>query len=107
VSETLALWSTIVGFLLPPVMAVVMQARWRPELKGVVVFLACLVAATGTVSLQGQIGDVTALMTSILLIFAGVITTYRLYWRPSGIAPLVERRTPLSERRRIRGGAQL
>ena len=65
-SESLALWSTIVGFLLPPVLAVVLQARWRPEVKGVVAFVACLIAATGTATIQGRIGDGTALTTSFL-----------------------------------------
>lgn len=92
-SDPLVLWSTIVGFVLPPVLAVLMQSRWRPEVKGLVAFLACLVAATGTVTLQGHLGDGTALTTSFLLIFTGAIATYRLYWRPTGIAPTIERTT--------------
>ncbi len=96
-SESLALWSTIVGFLLPPVLAVVMQARWRPEVKGMVAFVACLIAATGTVTIQGQIGDGTALTTSFLLIFSGAIATYRLYWHPTGITPAIERPTESSD----------
>ena len=92
-TDPLVLWSTIVGFVLPPVLAVVMQANWRPEVKGLVAFAACLVAATGTTALQGHLGDGTALTTSFLLIFASAIATYRLYWRPTGIAPLIERAT--------------
>jgi hypothetical protein len=94
-TDPLVLWSTIVGFVLPPVLAALMQARWRPEVKGVVAFAACLVAATGTVALQGHLGNGTALTTSFLLIFTGAITTYRLYWRPTGIVPLIERATDI------------
>ena len=94
-SDPLVLWSTIVGFVLPPVLAVIMQSRRRPEVKGLAAFLACLAAATGMVSLQGNLGNGTALTTSFLLIFAGAIATYRLYWCPTGIAPLIERATDL------------
>lgn len=100
--EPLMLWSTIVGFGLPPVLAVVMQAGWRSEIKGVIAFAACLVAASGTVWLQGDLESGTDLTTSFLLVFTGAIGTYRLYWRPSGIAPAIERATDVG-RERCRG----
>lgn len=95
-TDPLVLWSTVAGFALPPVLAVVMQARWRPETKGIVAFAACLIAAVGTVWLRGDLGRGEDLTTGFLLVFGGAIGTYRLYWRPTGIAPAIERATDRS-----------
>ena len=99
-TDPLVLWSGVVGFVLPPVLAVVMQARWRPEVKGLVAFAACLAAAAGTVWLRGDPGRGEDLTGSALLVFAGAIATYRLYWKPTGIAPAIERATDVGGRGR-------
>lgn len=99
-TDPLVLWSTVVGFALPPVLSVVMRAQWRPETKGLAAFAACLIAAAGTVWLRGDLRHGADLASSFLLIFSGAIATYRLYWRPTGIAPAIERATdrPRSDR---------
>ncbi len=79
-SESFVLWSTIVGFVLPPVLAVIMQARWRPEVKGLVTFLACLTAATGIAPTIERATDTLIDRTCTrLLHFPGDI--YRHIWR--------------------------
>lgn len=99
--DPLVLWSTVVGFALPPVIAVLMQARWRPAVKGGVAFVACLVAAAGTVWLQGDLRRGGDLTLGFLLVFSGAIATYRLYWRPTGIVPAIERATEVGGAQRI------
>lgn len=96
--DPLVLWSTVVGFALPPVLAVVMRARWSPETKGLVAFAACLLAAAGTVWFRGDLGRGRDLTASFLLVFSGAIATYRLYWHPTGIAPAIERGTDTPRR---------
>lgn len=88
--DRLALWSAVVGFVLPPVLAMVMRSSWSSQVQGLVAFTACLAAAAGTVWLQGDLGRSQDLVTSFLLIFTAAIGTYRLYWKPSGIAPSIE-----------------
>lgn len=100
--DRLALWSAVVGFVLPPVLAMVMRSSWSSQVQGLVAFTACLAAAAGTVWLQGDLGRSQDLVTSFLLIFAAAIGTYRLYWKPSGIVPSIEARR---NNRRMRTGA--
>ena len=97
-TDPLVLWSTVVGFALPPVLAVVMRGRWRSELKGLVAFVACLIAAVGAVWLQGNLASGADLTLGFLLVFGGAIGTYRLYWHPTGIAPAIERATDTASR---------
>ena len=93
---SLMLWSAVVGFVLPPVLSVVIQTGWSQQLQGLVSFLACLIASGGTVWFQGDFGDGTDMATAFLLVFTTAIGTYRLYWKPSGIAPAIERSTNVS-----------
>jgi hypothetical protein len=89
-NDQLALWSAVVGFVLPPVLALVMRSGWSSQVQGLVACAACLVAAAGTVWFQGDLGHGQDLVTSFLLIFTAAIGTSRLYWKPSGIAPSIE-----------------
>ena len=92
----LVLWSAVVGFVLPPVLAVVIQSGWSKQLQGIAAFLACLVASAGTVWFRGDFGDGADMATAFLLVFTSAIGTYRLYWVPSGITDAIERSTNLS-----------
>lgn len=83
------MWSLVVGFLLPILIAVIQQEAWASWLRSVVMFVVCLIAAAGTVYFQGRF-DVQDYITSALLIVVTAIGTYKGIWQPTGIAPVLE-----------------
>lgn len=85
-----AMWAGIVGFFLPHLIAVVQQPGWSSGLRSVITFLACLVAAVGTVLIQLGHWDWQDWISSSLLILVTAIATYKGLWKPTGIAPAVE-----------------
>lgn len=87
------MWSLIVGFLLPPVIAVVQQERWQAGFKAIIAFVICLLAAVGTVLIQVGSWDWHKWIQSALLILVTAIATYHGFWKPTDVAPAVERAT--------------
>lgn len=45
--SNLAMYALIVGFFLPPVLALVQQQSWSEKLRASIAFVACLVAGAG------------------------------------------------------------
>lgn len=90
--NNLAMWSVIVGFAMPALIALINQTRWTKPLKGLVAFILCVLAAFVTVWLRGELTGATW-TTSTLIVFGAAITTYHTWWRPSGIAPSIEAAT--------------
>jgi hypothetical protein len=90
--SNLDMWSALVGSLMPPVVAVANRPTWRPWVKGAVTIGSCLVAAVVTAYLNGTAsgGDLTR---SGLVVALTAVGTYRVFWRPSGIAPAIEKAT--------------
>ena len=86
------MWSLIVGFVLPPVLAVIQQSGWSDRLRAVVAFLACAVAGAGVAYFQG---DLTAkrFVEAGLVVLVTAIATYRNFWKPTGVAPAIETKT--------------
>ncbi len=91
----LDMWNIVIGFFMPLVVALINQARWPATIKGLSSFAVCAAAAAVTVYVRGDWGAETWLRT-VLVIFLTAIATYRLWWRPSEIAPRVEQATTLS-----------
>lgn len=86
------MWSLIVGFLLPPVLAVVMQSGWSDRLKAVVAFAACAVAGAGVAYFQGDLTG-KRFVEAGLVVLVTAVATYRNFWRPTGISPAIETKT--------------
>lgn len=86
------MWSLVVGFLLPPVLAVVQQSSWSPRLRAVVAFAACAVAGAGVAYFQGSLTG-QRFVEAGLLVLVTAVATYRNFWKPTGIAPAVETKT--------------
>lgn len=87
--SNLEMWSLVVGFLLPILIAVIQQEAWPSWLRSVTMFVICLIAAAGTVYFQGRF-DLQDYVTSALLIVVTAIGTYKGIWQPTGIAPALE-----------------
>ena len=86
------MYSLIVGFLLPPVLSVIVQSSWSDRLKAVVAFLACAVAGAGVAYFQGDLTG-KRLVEAGLVVLVTALATYRNFWRPTGISPAIESKT--------------
>ena len=86
------MWTLLVGFFMPPVIAVIQQAHWAVRLRALVTFAVCVVASLVTVWLTGEFNtkDVVA---SILTVLVTALATYRGLWKPTGVAPSIEAAT--------------
>lgn len=87
-----AMWSGIVGFLMPIVISVVVQTKWNDAQKAVAAFGACLIAATGTAWFSGLL-DVSDVARCFLIVFTLAMATYYGFWKPIGVAPRIEQMT--------------
>lgn len=86
------MYSLIVGFLLPPVLSVVVQSSWSDRLKAVVAFVACAVAGAGVAYFQGDLTG-KRLVEAGLVVLVTALATYRNFWKSTGIAPAIETKT--------------
>lgn len=88
----LEMWSGLVAFLLPLVIAVVQQPHFPPILRVIVMVVFCVVAALVTAALQGNL-DWNRWYHSVLIIAIGTIAFYSGVWKPALVAPKLERAT--------------
>lgn len=82
-------WTILVAFLLPNAIALINQTHWAPALKAVVSFVCCILTAIVDVIVQGNWNSKDFAGTLILIAFVAY-TSYRLFWKPSTIAPTIE-----------------
>ncbi len=85
-------WSLIVAFFVPPVVALVNQQSWSSKLKAVVFFGVSLVAAAGTAYFQGDLTGKRFLDAALLIVAAGA-AYYHGLWKPTDVAPTIEKST--------------
>ena len=90
----LQMWSLVVGFALPPVLAIVMQAAWPSSAKAVVAFVACAIGGAGTAFFEAKLNGRT-FVQSALVVLVTSIATYTGFWKPTQVAPTIERKTTL------------
>lgn len=86
------LWATGLGFVLPPVIAIVNQPRWSGTVRGLLMLAVAAVVGLGTAYFNGDFNG-KPIVTCMLLAAVTIGTSYHLVWKPSGIAPKIERAT--------------
>ncbi|MFI5880786.1 hypothetical protein [Streptomyces sp. NPDC051554] len=92
------LWAAALGYVLPPVMAFVIQPRWSGPLKGL--FMLLVAAGDGLGSAYfGHDFQGKPVVTSILIAAVTIGIAYHTLWKPSGIAPRIEQATSPSRGR--------
>lgn len=85
----LQLWATLVGFFLPVVVAFVQQPKWNENARAIVTFLVCVIAAGGTAYFQGVLTG-RRFVSAFLFVLVAALAIYRVFWKPTGIAPKIE-----------------
>lgn len=89
---TIDQWTVIVGILLPLVIAAINRTAWTSPLKAVSALLVCVVAAAGELFFKGQFSMGNLAQNGVAVFFM-VVTTYKGFWQPTGIASAIETRT--------------
>ncbi len=82
----------VVGaFVLPLVLAVIMQSAWSQAIRALVFAAACV----GTAALMHatEYNDTQSFVQSLLFVLISAGTLYRNFWRPSGVALVIEGKT--------------
>lgn len=95
VTTDLAMWTSLVSFLLPVLVAVIQQPRWQPRTRALVAALSSVVAGVGTVYLTDP-GALDAGLTTTVVLSMLVASTavYRAWWKPVGIRVLESATSP-------------
>jgi hypothetical protein len=90
--DTPALWALAVGFITPPIVSVLQEQKWSERTKALVAFGFYLLIAAVTAYFAGlwTVPDVGRLW---LLIFLSASTSYRNFWKPTGVSPAIEKAT--------------
>lgn len=96
------MWSLIVAFFMPPVLAFIQQPTWTNPVRAALTFVACAVAAVGTAYFAASL-DFANWVHSGLIILVGTIAMYHGAWKPVGIAPAIEVGTSPGKARRVDG----
>lgn len=90
--DNLILLSALLGSLMPAVIALIIRRDWSSEVKGIAALALCLVAALALAAAMGHL-NMEDYARSALIVFTLAQVLYATYWRPSGIAPEIERVT--------------
>lgn len=81
-------------FVLPPLIAIINQTHWRDEVRALVAMLACLGYSFGITALRQDL-DWTMWRDTVIQVLVGTFGAYKLFWKPSHIAPDIEAATTL------------
>jgi hypothetical protein len=90
--KTIDQWTTIVGLLLPLIIAAVNRTAWTSPLKAACALAICVVAAAGDLYFKGQF-SAGAWAQNTVAVFFLVVTSYVGFWKPMGIADSIEKAT--------------
>ena len=96
--SNLQLSSAFVGLVVPLVVSFVNQTHWKSQVKGLVAILVSLLAAVVTSWAAGDLHG-KSLATSFLIVLGATLSTYRIFWKPTGIADSVESATTVHKAR--------
>ena len=90
--SNLVMWGLVVGFLMPPLLAIVQQPGWTVGVRSIVMFVASIVAGAGTVYFNGgfDFSEPDKIITTVLVIMVTAISTYKGLWQTTGIATKIE-----------------
>lgn len=88
------MWAGLVGFVLPPIMSIIIQSGWSTRVQAIVAFVVSVLAGAGTAYFSGNFVD-RDVISCALIVFTVGIATYYGFWKPTGISPSIERVTTL------------
>lgn len=88
-------WAVIVGFFLPLLLSVILQAKWSTALKSVVSFAVVMAATAITAWVEGKV-DSANLLSTFFYVLTATIASFKALWQPTGVAQALEKATSFS-----------
>lgn len=88
----LDMWSGIVGFVAPAVVAVIVRSAWPSWARALVTLAVCVAGGGITAALTGNLEGASPARAVLVVLFTA-LAFYRLWWHPSTIAPKIEAAT--------------
>jgi hypothetical protein len=85
---------TMAAFVLPPIISILNQRKWRTEVKALVALLVCGVYSAGVTLLRHEINWLEW-RNALLQVCAGTFVAYKMFWNPSGLAAKIENATSI------------
>jgi hypothetical protein len=86
------MWSLIVAFITPPVLAIIQQPTWTQPVRAGVMFVFAIILGLGTAYFTDSFNG-EDIVTSVLIVLVAAISAYKGFWQPTGIAPKIETAT--------------
>lgn len=87
-------YAMLVGFFLPPLIALILQHQWPTRLKTIVAFALVLLASIGTAYFENRL-DLHQLLPTVFTVLTMTVTSFKALWQPTGAADHIERVTSL------------
>lgn len=91
-TSDLTMFTLVVGFLAPLVIAAVQKPTWNARTKTLVTALFCVVVGTGTAYFSGFFTG-KSVVSIVLVVFVVSITTYQNFWKKTGVTEVIETAT--------------
>ncbi|MFK0182090.1 hypothetical protein ACIQVR_39770 [Streptomyces xanthochromogenes] len=91
------LWAAALGYVLPPVIAIVNQPKWSGALRALFMLIVAGADGLGSAYFTGEFSGKTAI-TCVLTAAVAIGIAYHTVWKPSGIAPGIEVATSTGSR---------
>lgn len=89
----LEMWATILGVVMPPLIAIVQQPKWAGWLRATATVIICIIVGFVNVWINGNLHKGDDLVHSMLLVFVATIAAYKGFWKPSGISDSIRTKT--------------
>lgn len=96
-------WQMILAFVLPGIIAFIVQAHWPRWAKSLTMFATSLVAVLITMYLNGELNDVSTatFVTKFLVVVVATIAFYNGIWKPTQVAPKIEYETTVDKTKAV------
>lgn len=91
VTDTTGL-SALIGLVIPLLISVIIRTRWKRSAQELAAFAVCIAAAIVLALLKQELTSTTPI-EAFGIIYASARATYLAVWKPSDIAPTIERAT--------------
>lgn len=88
-----ASWALIAGVLTPILVSLVQQPRWSQSLRAIVALVVAVIVGVLTVLANGGFADASGSLGIIALVLVASNTAYKTFWKPTGVAPVIEDKT--------------
>lgn len=95
-ASDLAMWTALVAFAMPVLVALVQRPRWQQHTRAIVTGIVSIIVGGGTVyfTTPSLFDDGTAMTTVILTVLVGSTAAYNTFWKPLGIRRLEDATSP-------------